>query len=146
MWLKSALFLVVVAIVLFSCSKNDAPTNPGGGGGGGGGGTDTTKKFSTNVYPILSSSCASCHQSGNQGAPIWFSSSATTTRSNLLDVATVGPCQGQALVIPNDAANSVLIKRLQGSSCGNQMPLGGSLSSANITIIQTWINQGALNN
>jgi len=39
------------------------------------------------------------------------------------------------------------VKRLEGSTCGNRMPLGGSqLPAASIQLIRDWISQGALNN
>jgi hypothetical protein len=53
------------------------------------------------------------------------------------------------LVIPSDAVNSVLFKRITGdlSPLLLQMPLGGPfLSTAELTLIKNWIIEGALNN
>jgi hypothetical protein len=46
-------------------------------------------------------------------------------------------------VLPNDANNSILINKLEGTS-GTQMPLGGQpLSAATIAQIRAWITNGA---
>jgi hypothetical protein len=46
-------------------------------------------------------------------------------------------------VLPNDANNSILIKKLEGTA-GSRMPLGGQpLSAATIAQIRAWINNGA---
>jgi len=57
-------------------------------------------------------------------------------------------CQSQTLVIPGDADNSYLYKKLIGThECGVLMPKNqGSLSDSNLTKIRTWIEEGALNN
>jgi hypothetical protein len=54
-------------------------------------------------------------------------------------------------VVPNNTADSYLIKKLEGSFStdpdvvGGQMPLGGdALSLDAINLVKTWINQGAL--
>ena len=54
---------------------------------------------------------------------------------------------GEILVIPGDATNSLLVKRISGIT-GNlaQMPLGGVLPATDITLIKTWITEGAKNN
>jgi hypothetical protein len=50
-------------------------------------------------------------------------------------------------VVPGDANASVLYKKIDGSGAyGSNMPLGGSLSPAQIEIIRRWIDEGALNN
>jgi hypothetical protein len=54
------------------------------------------------------------------------------------------------LVIPGDAANSVLFQRVSKQNLLidlQQMPLGGPfLSAADQTLIKNWIIEGALNN
>jgi hypothetical protein len=103
--------------------------------------------FSTQIQPILTSSCAvsGCHVSGGS-AP--FLLTPGVSRAQLVGQnATVGPCQGQPRVQQGVPANSVLIKRLEGSSCGNRMPLGGSsLPAASIQLMKDWIEQGAQDN
>lgn len=111
------------------------------GGGGGGGGVS----FSTQVQPIFTTSCvnAGCHP--GSGAP--FSLRSDNAYANLVNVAaTTGPCAGDLRVSPGNAAASALVKRLEGT-CGVRMPIGGAaLSQAELDLIKSWINQGALNN
>ncbi len=102
--------------------------------------------FANQVQPIFTTNCvnAGCHPGG--GAP--FSLRAGESYRELVNQdASGGPCRGQKRVLPRDPANSVLVKRLEGSTCGNLMPLGGSpLPAASIQLIRDWISQGAQNN
>ncbi len=103
--------------------------------------------FANEVQPIFTNNCAlsGCHVSGGT-AP--FSLASGVSHGQLVNQnATVGPCQGQKRVQPSDPNNSVLVKRLEGSTCGNRMPLGGSqLDPASIQLIRDWITQGAQDN
>jgi len=50
-------------------------------------------------------------------------------------------------VAPGNANNSALYLKVAGNTLGAQMPLGGQpLSAAEVSAIQTWINNGAQNN
>ncbi|HXG00901.1 MAG TPA: hypothetical protein VNL69_08945 [Bacteroidota bacterium] len=105
-----------------------------------------TVLFSSQIQPIFTNNCvnAGCHPGG--GAP--FSLASGASYGNLVNqAATAGVCQGQPRVQPGSPDSSVLVKRLEGSTCGNRMPLGGSqLPAASIQLIRDWITQGALNN
>ncbi|MGB3050723.1 MAG: hypothetical protein WBB42_06970, partial [Polyangiales bacterium] len=59
-----------------------------------------------------------------------------------------GDCAGQGtIVIPFDPDGSIMVQKLRDvQTCGDQMPLGSSISEARIQVIEEWINQGALNN
>lgn len=59
-----------------------------------------------------------------------------------------GECAGQGtLVIPFDPDGSIMIQKVRNvQTCGDRMPLGGSISEARILVVEEWINQGALNN
>eukprot|EP01130_Rhizamoeba_saxonica_P014314 TRINITY_DN6247_c0_g1_i1.p1 TRINITY_DN6247_c0_g1~~TRINITY_DN6247_c0_g1_i1.p1 ORF type:complete len:777 (-),score=197.49 TRINITY_DN6247_c0_g1_i1:23-2353(-) len=48
-------------------------------------------------------------------------------------------------VVAGDSSNSYLFQKLvqKNPSCGNQMPLSGSVSEEEIAIIRTWIDEGA---
>jgi len=103
--------------------------------------------FSGQIQPILTNNCSSrgCHPGG--GAP--FPLGAGQSYGNLVNVAaTVGPCAGQMRVNPGSAGTSVLYLRLMGTTCGNQMPLGGfnPLQLNELNLIRDWINEGARNN
>jgi hypothetical protein len=54
---------------------------------------------------------------------------------------------GDVYVIENDAVNSYLVKKLEGTGSGSRMPIGGSaLGNIDLTNIKNWINTGAANN
>ena len=104
--------------------------------------TSTFVSFSTTIQPIFNSQCgASCHGS-NGGLSLANGSSYT----NLVNVQAQSSCTSLKRVLPNDAANSVLFKKISGNTCGNRMPEGGALTAGDIALIQDWINQGAKNN
>ncbi len=82
------------------------------------------------------------------GGGLTLSSNASASHANLIGVAS--PTSGEVRVIANDAANSYLVKKLegsQGSGNGQRMPLGGfALNNTDLTNIKNWINSGAANN
>ncbi|HBD99465.1 MAG TPA: hypothetical protein DC060_14865 [Gemmatimonadetes bacterium] len=63
-------------------------------------------------------------------------------------VGVASPTTGEIRVIANDATNSYLVKKLEGTaSAGSRMPIGGSaLDNTDLTNIKNWINTGAPNN
>jgi mono/diheme cytochrome c family protein len=87
--------------------------------------------FSTHVLPIFQAKCTVCH--GTMGG--W-------TASSFSGVMTTG--KHAPVVIPGDAINSLLVKKLQGTQqTGSLMPPTGKLSDAEIQTIIDWINTGA---
>jgi len=100
-----------------------------------------TVSFSNKIQPIFNSQCVNCH--GGEGG---LSLAAGTSYSHLVNVQAQAGCTSLKRVLPNDAVNSVLYKRVAGNSCGSRMPQGGALSASDIALIQDWINQGANNN
>jgi len=81
---------------------------------------------------------------------------ATTAYTNLVGVPAAGTgCGGKTpaytRVIKNNAAQSLLYLKLNAKTagtaapCGSPMPLGAAaaLSTADVTMIEDWINQGA---
>ena len=139
---------------LAACGGSDSPTAPTGGGNTGntGGDTRTIKvnpAFGADIVEIFSRrGCASgsCHGGGAGG--LTLTSSSSTSFGNLVGVAS--PTSGEIRVIANDATNSYLLKKLegtQGSGNGQRMPLGSSaLDNTDLTNIKNWINTGAPNN
>lgn len=77
-----------------------------------------------------------------------ISTSGSANHARLVNVTS--PMSGEVYVIPNDAQNSYLVKKLenrQGSGNGSRMPVGGSaLDNVDLTNIKNWINTGAQNN
>lgn len=105
-------------------------------------GTSPLVSFSSQIQPIFTNQCsASCH--GSNGG---LSLAAGTSYSHLVNVQALSSCTSLKRVLPNDAANSVLYKKVSGTTCGSRMPQGGILLTSDIALIQDWINQGANNN
>lgn len=85
--------------------------------------------YASSIQPIWNANCTNCH--GSSGG-------LTLTSYNSL--------MSNDVIVPGDAANSQLVKRIKGQ-VGSLMPLGGpALSTDNISTIENWINQGALDN
>ena len=143
---------VLICVVLAACSASDSPTDPGGDGGGGPSDTRTIKanpSFANDITEIFTrKGCtgSSCHGNGSGG--LMLSASASANHARLVNVKSLN--SGEVYVIPNDAQNSYLVKKLenrQGSGNGSRMPVGGSaLDNVDLTNIKNWINAGAQNN
>jgi mono/diheme cytochrome c family protein len=86
--------------------------------------------WASDVYPIISANCASCH-GANGGLTM---SSAALAYANLRNMASVG--SALLRVKPNDATNSYMYFRVN----TGQMPAGGpKLSQHLIDVIRDWI-------
>lgn len=106
--------------------------------------TTSTVSFATQVQPIFTSHCTVCHISLGQASFLPLTDG--DSYGNLVSKAsTYTP--GGTLVIPSNSTDSILYKRISGTSEGAQMPKGGSaLSSSDQNLIKTWIDEGALDN
>ncbi len=96
--------------------------------------------YAGDIQPILSQNCNNCHGAGQNN----FNSS-----SYAAVMASVSPANtyNRNQVVPGDADASPLVDKIEPNpEFGGRMPVGGSLSSAEINAIRTWINEGALNN
>lgn len=94
--------------------------------------TSQVPAFATDVLPIFQASCTICH--GTLGG--WTA----TSYSSVMTTGNGGP-----VVIPGDAANSLLVQKLKGTQQnGSIMPPTGKLSDAQIQVIIDWINVGAI--
>ena len=62
--------------------------------------------------------------------------------------ATQGECAGQGtLVVPFNSGGSIMIQKMRNEqTCGDQMPLGQTISQALVDIVAAWVDMGALNN
>ena len=49
-------------------------------------------------------------------------------------------CDGEARVVPGDAASSHLVDKIRGTGCGSPMPIGGPLPGETIDCIAAWID------
>ena len=91
---------------------------------------DCAVDYSSEIQPILSTNCTSCH--GVSGGL------ALTSYSDLM---------GNDVVDPGNSMTSKLIQKLRGTASGSQMPKNQDpLDEATINLIETWIDEGALDN
>ena len=92
--------------------------------------------YSSTIQPIFSNKCTNCH--GTSGGLT------LTSYSGLMNGGNSGP-----VIISENGAGSYLIKKLRGADTisGVQMPATGCcLDASVIQIIETWIDEGALDN
>jgi len=114
--------VLIVAIALFACSKSTDMTLNKNNNGGSVNCTGAAKLFSTDVNPIIQSTCAtgsSCHGTGSINGP-----GELRTYSEIANA--------------HAAIRSAILSGL--------MPKTGSLTNAQKNTIICWIDNGALNN
>ena len=139
--LRSTLAVVALGVFLTACS-DDSPTDPGDDERA----IKDNPSFAQDIFEIFERrgcTVSGCHGGGAGGLTL---SSAAGSYTALVGVASNGT--GEVLVIASDAANSYLVKKLEGTAAaGARMPLGGAaLDNIDLTNIKNWINQGAANN
>lgn len=85
--------------------------------------------FAKDVLPILRQNCFSCHGPAQQMSGLRLDrKSAVISRRG---------------VVPGSSSNSFLFHRVSGGEYGMQMPPTGPLKPEQISILKTWIDQGA---
>jgi ankyrin repeat protein len=89
--------------------------------------------YDRDVRPILAANCFGCHGPRQQQSGL---------RLDLRQSALRGGDYG-VVIVPGNAADSKLIKRLIGSEVGLQMPPTGPIPQHEIETLRTWINAGA---
>lgn len=121
--------------VLAACSGFDDTDFVGGGGGGVVVGSDFCA-----VETIFEEECLACHGQGASGGL----NLADDAYSALVNV-TSAVDSTQTLVVPGDAANSLLYTMMAGTPPNglNPMPLGGSVNLDYAEVVRTWIDDGA---
>ncbi len=124
--MKKQIFLVSIAVVLvsayavFSYGSTAAVSR-------------TDVSYTKDIRPILTGRCGSCH-SGE------FVSDGLNMESH---TALMAGSENGAVIIPGNAGNSLLVKKLL---AGEMPKRGPKLTPAQIQLITDWINAGALNN
>lgn len=89
--------------------------------------------YATQIQPILTNQCASCHGFGAMDLRTYASVMASTSSS-----------YGRAIVQPGNPNFSPLYdKLLPNPRFGSRMPQGGSLTANQIELIRLWISEGA---
>ena len=99
-----------------------------------GDGSTCNISYSTTIQPIFNNNCTGCH--GSSGGLNLGSFSSLMNGGN-----------SGAVVISGNGSGSRLIQKLQGTASGSQMPASGCcLDESIIQLIETWIDEGALDN
>ena len=118
----------------------DSPTSPTPTAPGG-----LMPRLSSIQTVIFNASCIEHH--GDHATEADLDLTAGNAYANLVNVASVQVALNR--VTPGDAENSYLIHKLDGRSgiVGDRMPTNGPfLTTAQIDVIEQWINDGARNN
>jgi len=93
--------------------------------------------FETEIQPIFSSNCITCH--GNSGG---LSLATGSSFNNLVNVVSSSNYAPAVRVVPGDPASSVLYNKVAGTGVyGQRMPQGGELTEAQIALIRVWISE-----
>ena len=109
--------------------------------------TIQTPSYANDVQAIWNAQCLTCHNTANASTSGQLDLSTGVSRAALVSQPMVKTCSDGTRVVPGAPSTSGLIDRLSGNSCGSRMPEGGNpLSAADMTLIQSWIARGALDN
>ena len=90
--------------------------------------------FAADIEPIFRDKCYACHGEQQQFGQLRLDSRSVATST--------GPSGPR--IIPHDAQASSIYQRVAGLGEGNRMPMGGQLSDAEIALIKSWIEAGAV--
>jgi len=100
--------------------------------------------FATDIQPIFTARCVSCH--GNVEPQSDMNLASGHAYSNIVNVVSTGYAPA-VRVVPGDPPHSVLDDKVWGlGHYGGQMPEGGTLTTTQKQKIRTWITEGARNN
>lgn len=96
---------------------------------------------------VFTPRCSICHAGGSAALPAALNLTAGNAYANLVNVGSL-QSPGTMRVAPGDAANSYLIRKLEGANiAGSRMPLGGPFLDADtMARIKSWIANGAPDN
>ncbi|MCS6919968.1 MAG: PSD1 and planctomycete cytochrome C domain-containing protein, partial [Fimbriimonadales bacterium] len=90
--------------------------------------------FAREVLPVFRASCFPCHGPNRRQGGLRLSNRAEAFKGGI----------SGAVIIPGDAENSLLVKRISSDELGPRMPKGmTALSPEQIETIKRWINEGA---
>ena len=96
----------------------------------------TRVDFTRDIEPIFAARCYQCH-----GTKMQLGGLRLDRRSNALK----GGGSGMASMVPGHGAESLLITYVSGANAKNVMPpTGDRLTAAQIDLLRTWIDQGAV--
>jgi hypothetical protein len=108
--------------------------------------TPVTATFTNIFTDIIMNDCVGCHMAGPAGL-FMMSGMQTAAYNNLVNMPS-GQCAGVTRVVPGSSAMSLLYQKVAGTqTCGVRMPAGGPyLCGPQISLFQSWIDNGATNN
>jgi hypothetical protein len=90
--------------------------------------------FTTNVQPVLKTSCVPCHQGAKPSAGLALDSAQGVAQGG----------RSGAAIHPGNSSTSLLFQRIVAEDRAVRMPLGGSpLPADTIALIRAWIDEGA---
>ncbi len=114
--------LVLIALLTVSLLPSIAPAAP------------TPVSFSKDVWPLLESSCISCHGPEKQKGGLRLDSKSAAFRGG----------DDGSVIVPGRSAQSLLIRLVTGEEPDRVMPAKGRrLSDEQIATLRAWIDQGA---
>jgi len=91
--------------------------------------------YTRDVEPIFAKSCYACHGSKSQQGGLRLDAKATALTGG----------QSGKVILPGDAAGSLLLKRISSGDDQARMPMGGKpLPPEQIATIKAWIQSGAV--
>ena len=138
--MNASIRLSLVLLVGCAAACGDSPTSPTPTAPGG-----LMPRLSSIQTIIFNASCIEHH--GDHATEAGLDLTSGNAYSNLVNVPSVQTALNR--VTPGDAENSYLIHKLDGRSgiVGDRMPTNGPfLSTAQIDVMEQWINDGARNN
>jgi hypothetical protein len=104
----------------------------------------TVPSYANDIEPIWSAKCADCH---NPYGAEKLNLLAGQSHASLVNVAATQGCRPLARVTPGSPGGSLLMRRLEGTTCGNRMPQGNGGyfddHPGELIQIRSWILGGA---
>jgi len=122
--LKRLSVILLTGLLFIQCSSDDEDLVP-----------VTQISFATDIQPILTASCVSCHSSDAETVTNFTVEGGISYDGLLSEIGGVKP---------GNAEESELMDRLNGVA--GQMPMSSLLPAEEVKLFEEWVNQGALNN
>lgn len=139
------IFRLSLALVCLAGCESAAPTTPAA--------PATFTQVYEAMFPVHSKGqCNFCHSlppnQKSNGMLSMGEDRATAYAALVKKPSASSGCKAQVLVVPGKPAESLFLAKLQPSpGCGDRMPLGGSvLTAEQLEMVRSWIAAGALDN